>query len=352
MSAFERLFYLLKNSTTTPWEDYLTEVVAPVFQKKEILISFLYKCTGVKLNDVSGIKVNTQKTYTQLPGHSTDSRPDLIISFQHNKKRHHIFIENKLGSGEGMQQLQRYFDHLQEHQKKGYSTYLIYVTKHYDPKEKAAFSHKGTIFCQLQWYQIYQLLRAFEDDLYVKEVTTYMEEINLNESRRFTPTDITALQNLKRLQSMLDQTLDGKHKESFEGFFGKSMQWLNRANQLRSDNRYVLYNDQSDWKFIGSGFWFTDEEYPTLTVFLEVHPNCNHKEELIKAIRNFQTIHPDWEFDEPSDEKDWMLLYHDISLLNLLSSVDHIDNIQEHLINKMRILFDLKENNSELGWLK
>lgn len=195
------------------------------------------------------------------------------------------------------------------------------------------------------------MLRAFEDDLYIKEVTSYMEEIKLNESRRFTPTDISELQNLKRLQSMLDQTLDGKHKDSFEKLFGKSMQWLNRANQLRTDNRYVLYNDQSDWKFIGSGFWFTDEEYPTLSVFLEVHPNCTHREELIKAIHNFQTIHPDWEFEEPSDEKDWMTLYHDTSLLSILASIDHIDSIQEHLINQMQILKELIESTSTLKWL-
>lgn len=124
MSTFQRLYSLVKHSAIHPWEDYLTELVAPIFRKREVLISFLSKFTGKKFDDVSNIQVSTQKTYSQLPGHSTDSRPDLVISFQHSQKRHLVFIENKLGSGEGHQQLQRYIDHLQEHQKKTYSTFM------------------------------------------------------------------------------------------------------------------------------------------------------------------------------------------------------------------------------------
>lgn len=40
-----------------------------------------------------------------------------------------------------------------------------------------------------------------------------MEEIQLNETRRFLPQDISAIQQMNRLQSMMDESLDGSVDE-------------------------------------------------------------------------------------------------------------------------------------------
>lgn len=349
-TTFKRLYDLVKYSTTNPFEDYLTELVAPVFKNKKILTSFIHKFIHKDFNDIDKIRVSTQKTYNKLLNHETDSRPDLVITFENKKGKHLIFLENKLGSEEGQFQLKRYYDHLQIHQSKGYFTYLLYVTEKYDPKEEDKYSALGTQFHQIQWYQIYDWLKFFEEDLYIEEVMRYMEVNELNKSRKFSPVDINALQNLYKLQSMLDDTLGGKLKHSFELLFGKPMQWINRAKQLRDYNRYVLFSDQSDWKFVGCGFWFTDDEYPDVSVFLEVSANCRNKDKLIKAIENFCLEYPNWTFEGPEDDKDEFIVYVDHSLLNFLSEPDHIESVQNYIIERLEELHTLKAKFPELKW--
>ncbi|WP_419881552.1 PD-(D/E)XK nuclease family protein [Peribacillus sp. B-H-3] len=349
-SAFQSLFNLVKYSMSNPLEDCLTEIIAPIFSEGEILSSFLYKFTGKHFEAISNIRVSTQKTYSKIFDHDRDSRPDLVISFESKCVKQLIFIENKLGSEEGAFQLKRYFDHLKYHAKRGYQTSLFYITKKYDPKEKSYYSNEGVRFNQLQWFQVYDWLKTLEDNLYVNEVCKYMEVNGLNRSRKFTPGDINALQNLKKIQSMLDETLDGKLKEVFERLFGKPMQWSNRANQLRNFNRYVLISDQSDWKFIGCGFWFTEEDYPEISVFLEVTSNCKSKEEVIQAINTFLDENEEWILEGPEDDKDSFIVYRDISILTFLSEADHIDSIQEYIIKELSKLHTLKSRFSELKW--
>jgi hypothetical protein len=350
-STFQRMYSLVKSSTTNPFEDYLTEVIAPIFNVEKILSSFMNKFTGIHLSSIRNINVSTQKNYERLDNHETHSRPDLVITFENNKGKHLIFCENKLGSDEGSQQLQRYHDHLHNHKQKGYYTYLFYITQKYDPKETAKYTKDGVKYYQLQWFQIFNWLKIFKENLYVKEVLKYMEANELNENRRFTPTDIDALQNLYKLQSMMDKTLDGKVKETFEKLFGKPMQWSNRANQLRNFNRYVLISDQSDWKFIGCGFWFNEDEYPDITVFLEVEPNCKTKKELQEAIELFCNENEGWVFEGPDDDKDEMILYIDKSLLNFLSESDHLESIQNQIVRELIKLHSLKEKYPQLEWV-
>jgi hypothetical protein len=349
-SSIKKMYDLVKDSTTNPLEDYLTEVISPIFTKEEFLTNFLDKFSGNRFEAIRNIRVSTQKKYGKILDHDTDSRPDLVITFESKMGRNIIFFENKLGSEEGSLQLKRYYDHLHHHHTKGYFTYLFYITRKYDPKEKSKYSQNGTSFNQLQWFQFYNWLLTLEENLYVNEVLKYMEVHELNKSRKFLPNDIYAFQNLFRLQSMLDETLDGKVRETYVKLFGKPMQWSNRANQLRSFNRYVSISDQSDWKFIGCGFWFTDEEYPVISVFLEVNPNCRRKEELIKAIDTFCKENENWIFEGPEDEKDSFIVYLDKSLLEFLSESDHIESIQDYIIEKLHEIHKIKVEFPELKW--
>jgi hypothetical protein len=103
-------------------------------------------------------------------------------------------------------------------------------------------------------------------------------------------------------------------------------------------------------KFIGCGFWFTEDAYPEISVFLEVSPNCRRKDELLKAIESFCMEHEDWEFEGPEDDKDEFILYIDKSLLYFLSEPDHIESIQNHMIEKLQELHTLKSKFPELKW--
>jgi len=353
-SLFNRMYELLKNKETHQLEDYLTEIISPILMNGSWFCSFINRFLSVnyKETDLYSIRVFTQRTYRKLNWHNVDSRPDLVITFRHKDNEHILFIENKIGSAEGLDQLERYADHLREHRSTGYFTHLLYITKYYDPKNEGILdSFKGSGFTQIRWYQVYNWLLQFKTDLYCSQVLDYMGEMQLNMSRKFTPIDIYAIQNAQRLQSMLDETLDGKVLEKFTELFGRPKQWSHRTTQLRDNNLYILTNDQTDWKFISCGFEFTEEEYPLLTVIIEVYPNCGMKEEAKNIVQNFCEDNIDWHFNSPSDENDYFYGYTAKSLVDFLSTEDHINSIQEYLIEKLEDLYQLKIKNKQLIWI-
>lgn len=135
-SLFKRLYQLLSVKDRNQQEDYLTEIFAEVLTKEGLLQDLLNNLTDIKVGQINIREVTTQKTYTKHDDHQTDSRPDMIIRFSESGKPHVLFIENKLGTGEGQVQLKRYADHLRSYEADGCHTHLIYLTKLHDPKKK------------------------------------------------------------------------------------------------------------------------------------------------------------------------------------------------------------------------
>ncbi|MGJ9386202.1 PD-(D/E)XK nuclease family protein [Salipaludibacillus sp. CF4.18] len=355
-SSFTKMYDTVRKTANHSIEDYLTEMLAPMMECEEKLVSFMKKFVHNKFHSMQDIQVFTQRTYVKLASHAMDSRPDMVITFTMEKTRHIVFIENKLGSGEGNRQLRRYADHLKEQAKSGYHVHLIYMTKYYDPKqiEGLLVNESGSGTHQLQWYQFYQWLKNFEDNLYCKQVIHYMEGLGLNKNRQFTPADIHTIQNSMKIQSMLDDCLGGKVTEAFEKLFGTKKQWTNRAVQLRDEARYVLYNDQTDWKFVGCGLWLAEEEedYPEVSIFMEVDPRCHRREEVLAAVDAFCRDHEGWNLEGPEDLNSWFTISFDQSLLHFLSAKDHIESIQTFMIEKLTELHQLKKNNPTLKWLE
>ncbi|TCI68453.1 hypothetical protein EVJ22_12175 [Exiguobacterium sp. SH0S7] len=348
-SSYARIYNLLRKTDKNPYEDYLTEIIAPLFEQRSILISFFKQFAGINLSDVHDIEVHTQKTYTKILKHSTDSRPDLVITFREGKTRKLVFIENKLSSGEGHLQLERYYEHLQQSEKMGFSTFLFYITKYFDPKQ---IEKSSTLFCQVQWFQIFSWLHEnYKEDLFCKQILSYMEEIELNKTRTFLPQDIYSVQNLGKTISMLDQCLDGKTIHSFTRFFGKPKPWGNRTIELRDYNRYVILNDQSDWKFVGCGFSFEDSDYPEVSIFMEVSPNSKHIDILMNAFEAFVQRNEDWTFDRPEDQNDWFMLHASKSLIQFLIEKDHVESIESFFVEKLTELENIKGSLSGLKWM-
>lgn len=348
-SSYSKIYSLLRQSDSNPYEDYLTEIVAPIFEQPDLLTYFFKRFANVDFSEISRVKAYTQKTYSKLHTHDTDSRPDLVITFSEGDTKHLVFIENKLGSGEGLHQLKRYREHLEQSEEEGFSTYLFYITQYFDPKHVAPSSTK---FFQLQWFQLYIMLQEYnKQDLYYQQVLKYMEDIELNKSRTFLPQDVYAIQNLGRTISMLDQCLNEKTTHTFTNLFGKPKPWGNRAIELRDYNRYVIQNDQSDWKFIGCGFSFEQADYPEVSVYIEVHPNSKHRTVLIDAFKQFAEVNEGWVYEAPEDRNDWFMLYADQSLTHFLSAPDHIDAIETFFIQRLEKLNELKQSLSQLNWI-
>lgn len=347
-SLFKNIYSLLRQGQNDILEDYLTEIFAEIFKDEDMLINFFKQFAEITLEEPSNIEVTTQKTLLKLPEHEINSRPDLVIQFQDKGKLFIAFFENKLEAAEGNFQLQRYTEHLQVYKNRGYNTFLFYVTRYYDPKENDKI-------IQLRWYMIYNWLKGHRNP-FIAKIITFMEEIQLNETRRFLPQDIFAIQLMNRLQRMMDECLDGPVDEKMTELFGKAVKWSNRHVNLRDDSRYFKTNDQGDnWTstWMGCGFKLTNEEYPLVSVIFEVNPNFLKREEVIEAMQWFldnEGTKRGWKGYNLDDNTKWSGINCDKYLLDFLKNDDHISSIQEFFNEKMEELYLLKKQYPDLNW--
>lgn len=351
MALFKDLHALLRKGQSSMYEDLLTEVFADVMRDKEVLMSYIQQFLGINLVDPQGIIITTQKSLLRIEDHETDSRPDLVVQFREQGKKYILFFENKIHSEEGHTQLERYADHLRSYRDDGYLTFLIYTTRYDDMKDTDKIFSKGKSakFIQLRWYKIYDWLKDHKDP-YVNRVLEFMEEIGLKESRRFLPQDMYALQEMNRLQHMMDECLDGAVDEVMTKLFRKATGWSNRGVQLRDHFRYYKMNDQSNGTWVGCGFHLTEDEYPEVCVQYEVSPTSKQRKEVIKAMTQFLEDNPEWEDYDLDDDSRWSGISCDRPLLAFLKEEDHIKSIQEYFIEKLKELYLLKQHNSQLGW--
>jgi PD-(D/E)XK nuclease superfamily len=134
MSLFNRLLKLHNGST--PLEDFFTELVAHLFStNKEVLSDWLKHLDLIDTNADLDAYISTQQTFERLSHHFSDSRPDIIIELIDGNNRDIIFIESKIGSSEGCNQLQRYAEILDKFP--GFrNKFLIYITRDFEPKDR------------------------------------------------------------------------------------------------------------------------------------------------------------------------------------------------------------------------
>ena len=97
-----------------PLEDFHTEVAAHVMRSlPDQTLRWLREIGATTMTRADEFVVSTQEELSPLELHATGSRPDIAIRIATNGERELIYIESKVGSHEGLQQLSRYLDHLQ-----------------------------------------------------------------------------------------------------------------------------------------------------------------------------------------------------------------------------------------------
>jgi len=348
MALFSRIHSLLRKGQSHMYEDLLTEVFADVLVDNEKLSSFMKEFIGIKLENPTG----TQKTFLRLDGHDTDSRPDLVVQFKDLNRNYILFFENKIDASEGHNQLRRYAEHLKSFKDKGWHTFLIYITRRDDSKrEKDVFVNGITAeFVQIRWYEIYNWLKT-QRDAYIDKIINYMGEIGLDQSRKFLPQDIYAIQEMDRLQRMMDECLDGPVDDVMTKLFGRARGWSNRNVQLRDYCRYFKIDDQGNrLMWVGCGFYISEEEYPLVCVTYEVNPNYEDRDEVIEAMKEFIKGREDWEGYDIDDDTEWSGITCDKYLLDFLKEEDHIIAIQEFFIEKLKELYLIKDKHPDLNW--
>ncbi|WP_406661374.1 PD-(D/E)XK nuclease family protein [Methanolobus sp. ZRKC3] len=209
-----------------------------------------FKISNIDQNDIF---ISTQESFGALDSHFSGSRPDILIELSDDSKNELIFVECKIGSCEGHNQLKRYAEHLDNIEHIGCGV-LIYITKDYDKKNELAIfqgcnNRNRLKFIQLRWYEIYQFLKShdgYAEDILVKEALKFMEEYDLSGDNRFTSVDILALTNFPRVRKMMDETMYGEVSDKFTEITGGVSQSSFCLNQIKNHNRYTYIQNQND----------------------------------------------------------------------------------------------------------
>lgn len=184
-------------------EDFTTEVLAGLLRYHPSFAQSFFQ-----MIDLPGgaYRVSTQH-YFKLFG-----RPDCMVDLVLENNENICFLENKVESSEGEEQLDRYADVLSLIT--GKNTYLRYCTKYRE--EKDLNSHD---FKQFSWHQIARLLRNEPEDTPLKDFYNYLKTMKMADNYKITQEKLNAAKDLQDTLKTFNHYLDSS-KSAFEVCFG------------------------------------------------------------------------------------------------------------------------------------
>lgn len=353
VSLFDTLLKQKAKGDKIPTEDFFTEIFAHLLHSNyNVFIEFL---RAFKLSDI--VPENGHHIMTQLQFYG--SRPDITIKLSDGDRSDLLFIENKIDSPEGFQQLKKYAEELSRHTHVDRTT-LVYITRDYDRKdEKDILRHcpinSQPVFKQLRWHEVYRFLEKYEEDNLVFEVLKFMEANNMARNNLFSPVDILTLTNFPRVRKMMDETMKGEVSDLFKKVTGNIAKDSTLLTQLRNNNRYVYQSWQDESMWCGYGYWFNPSDianYPDVGVILEAYPNSPERDIIIAAMKKIINRDPDkWKGYDLTAPKAWSRIWQGKSLKDFMGSEDHIAAIENFFLQAINDLDAIKTEYPDLPWM-
>ena len=218
--------YKNSNSTRTPLEDFNTECFKGVLEfNPELSKKFIKKF--LKLPD-GNYSIRTQVRY------NLKDDPNCIIDMVLESSTTVCFIENKVNSKEGWEQLARYIKVLEEiggkyHKK----TYLMYCTKYEDKKQNVEHH-----FRQFKWRDIgFWLDKNYPKDNFVINYTSFLKKQNIMPDTLVTTDTVISLKNFLKTYESMDIHIKNAEKH-FKYYFPKSdVQKQEKIPKIREHDR-------------------------------------------------------------------------------------------------------------------
>lgn len=358
MSIFSNLLQL--NPNQIPLEDFFTEIFGYLLESNTSLMhSWLRE---LKISDIKSenFVVSTQESFNALDIHSSGSRPDIYIELLNEYTRELIFIESKIGSVEGQDQLKRYAEHLDNVDSISRGV-LVYVTRDYDKKDGSFIfegcKNEGKLeFKQLRWYQIYHFLKKYNEkisDMLIIETLKFMEEQGLAQNNKFTVIDILALTNFPRVRKILDESMGGEVAIKFNEVAGKTPQISTVLNDLRFHDRYAYTQEQNDKFYVLLGYYMHKSnitDFPVVGLELSVSPNATNRNDIIRAAKEIVETSDKWYGYDLNETKSWAGIGQTMNLEMFIHEEDHIKAIQSYFLTLLDDLSEIKKKYPNLKW--
>ncbi|MCZ4410530.1 PD-(D/E)XK nuclease family protein [Cryomorphaceae bacterium 1068] len=292
---FSKLYmlYAKRNSNRTPLEDFNTECFAGVLNMSpgilDSFIDFLELSRGE-------YKVTTQAHY------SLAETSNCIIDMVLESESTVCFIENKVNSKEGWEQLDRYTQVLNKYYanaelKNKKNIHLKYCTKNVDIKQRAEFE-----FSQFRWFQIGKLLAEnHNDDALASNYLNFLQQNGMAIDPSISTDTVVTLKNFRNTYDTMEYHIEESAK-NFKNAFPKAKlakrHKTDRRNDLEAKNRIsnsipyplkdtsvnseILYSIDFDEVQLQSQIWLS-KDHPQIVKVLELA----EKSKLFEFIQNY-----------------------------------------------------------------
>ncbi|AZJ32254.1 PD-(D/E)XK nuclease superfamily protein [Tenacibaculum mesophilum] len=334
---FDNLFKLYRNNTgkKTPLEDFTTESLANIF------ILYPNIANDFCINFLKLPKDN-YKVSTQYYQHISTKASNCIIDLVFLSKNHVCFVENKVESLEGKNQLKRYTIALQEnHLKK--KKYLRYCTKYADPK---TINQDYVDFSQYRWYELAHFLSRYEENLLIKTYLDFLYNNNMSQDNTIKSEQLLTIEHLRKTIEIIEFHIDNS-KSNFSKFFGaasninKNTNW----NQIKSQNRICFYQENV---LVSKTNQYSEVlyaiEFDELKMVTQIYVDKKHEQypNIVNEIVEGVFIKSFFEYG--------VALRLEENLANYLNNTDGDKLIQEWYYNSFNKLKQWIKNTSNLQW--
>lgn len=150
-------------------EDFTTAILANLLKSELDFAQSFYKLIRLPADNYI---IRTQRRFSSKLG--STCIVDLVLESEDNI----CFIENKVESSEGNEQLERYIEVLSGIEK---TSFLRYCTKYYE--DKIITDHH---FHQFTWHQLSKLLRQYPENYYITSFYKFLKKLHMADSYELT----------------------------------------------------------------------------------------------------------------------------------------------------------------------
>jgi len=363
-------------------EDFFTEIFAHLLSTyPDLCLAWLNQSGVLPVNEkYSHINVTTQRPFDVLEAHQYASRPDVVIELSegfsaeaaHDQRSDEVpvpptdvvFIESKVGSREGEDQLKRHAEQLSaipdiRHRR------LVYITRDNDPKNEDEIvgglrgSDAPVGFVPLRWHGFYRTLedyrtRSLPNSDLIKEVLLFMKQHGMSQTNRLSAADVVALSGMTRMLAFMRETLSGEVEARLRAVSGTTLARRNDTlKQLAEQDRYFLHAYMGPEFWVGGGFYLGQDDpddYPWLSVYLEVGPKQPGRVDIISAMRSFAADCSGCEPYNLDDPSEWTALDWAIDLREVLTAEDHMAAARTHFLKSLDDVARMREQYPRLPW--
>lgn len=324
------------NKNKTPLEDFTTEILVGTLENnQEILNHFVNEVLKI---EGSSFKINSQKKYN-LPGDI-----NCIIDMVIENSEIVCFVENKIDSGEGDRQLERYLEVLKDiNLTEDKKVFLRYCTKYYDQKDIYLN------FLQFRWSDIYSFFEQYSENVVAANLLEYLRSEGMASAGNFDFNDLLVMTKINSTIAKMDECLD-LVKPSLCEYFGKPYQYdYERLKQICKNEMYAMWCTNvlgEGYSEVLVGFKFTNDSNnaaPNLVVQLYLNKD-NSKSVHIGEINQIGV------FEYFLDDEGFVFWF-EKPLSDFISSQNQIEEICDWFKDKIKKIYDLNTLTS-LIWNK